>query len=141
MFSQCYLAPAIYRKWPHVLLRTGSHLFHLKSLCDGDTRMMQSKAQKSGCTSHPCREIRSLQLWDFLIQWNSGTYNCFISLDLKTREIEPRGVEFPTFVQVAAGRANQSPALPSGTCVLIPTCYFFPVMRVTFPLIKIPLQM
>ena len=76
-----------------------------------------------------------------LIQWNSGTYNCFISLDLKTREIEPRGAEFPIFVQVAAGRANQSLALPSGTCILIPTCYFFPIMRVTFPLIKIPLQM
>ena len=75
------------------------------------------------------------------IQWNSGTYNCFISLDLKTREIEPRGAEFPIFVQVAAGRANQSLALPSGTCILIPTCYFFPIMRVTFPLIKIPLQM
>lgn len=44
------------------------------------------------------------------IQWNSGTYNCFISLDLKTRGIKPRGAEFPTFVQVAAGRANQSPA-------------------------------
>lgn len=52
---------------------------------------------------------RSLQPWDFLSSGTSGTYNCFISLDLKTGELNP-GAEFPTFVQVAAGRANQSPA-------------------------------
>lgn len=59
----------------------------------------------------------------------------------KPGEIEPRGIEFPASDQAAAGRANQTLRLRSWTSNLIPKRYFFPIMRVTFPLIKIPLHM
>ena len=70
----------------------------------------------------------------------SGTYNCFISPGLKTRGNWTRRNWVSCHCPNDSRGANQTLMFQSWTCILIPKCYFFPIMRLTFPLIKIPLQ-